>query len=685
MVAHGFPPGDVDFRPQVVRAAAARTQEMREEERDLELCTLVAVQRDGLAPVSCEAVLREAPRQLGIQAHEMAVEGLSKAKFLLRFGSLQIRNVALATNSFQVGKCNFSIMKWSRRIGATVGRLRYRVRVCLEGVPRHACNAAAVAQLFSTPSFIDEINCVVEKEEARFCFNLWIWTDAPYDIALQGILQLQEPFELSEQQLYSQDSMEVVEPEPPPLKTFDYEVLIHVDTVLDFTPPSARSSSMLRDDSECPEVFNYTWFLGYKDGDRPARRPSVHDRLGRRMDHSDRSPPRGGNGGGMGLRQRPPGSVFDVARMPFAGQSRHGCAGGSSGYGGRRRNTGAPNVLQRGGNEHVAGARWIWKAKNLACKDSDVLQGPVDGALPNHCVTQDHGKIDPMLDEVACFSQAEHDRSMLPQRSVEPTVAEGAGDVLLSPERSAPLLISEVIGLQGEEVLGTQGGEVADQGKEVQESEEEVQLPQADLVEAMQNKGREDDSSHSREEMQARPFDLNEGPTEEIVSSGETENVEVPHHPAPDADRQVLGMADSRLNKGKELAAPRAQGKGVARFSIPLKKALLCPPAMRVKATHSKKSSDASTSTVGGRKAAKHGRDGLLVGSIEEKASALLLRTAGLLVQDEAPTEAAQHQFAEEFVRPARSELLGDMRTVFRLPGAVGVGPLEVLATDAEN
>ncbi|CAL4996949.1 unnamed protein product [Urochloa decumbens] len=142
-----FTPGDISFRPREVVAAAARTQEIRDEERALELYTLVAVQRDCRVPLSCAAVFRDAPRQLGVPEHELVVEGLSQAKFLLRFGSPALRNAALAVpgRAFQAGNCALNIMPWSRRIGASVGKLRFRARVCLEGVPRHARNSAAVA------------------------------------------------------------------------------------------------------------------------------------------------------------------------------------------------------------------------------------------------------------------------------------------------------------------------------------------------------------------------------------------------------------------------------------------------------------------------------------------------------------------------------------------------------------
>jgi hypothetical protein len=104
---------DADLRPPAVRAAAARAAE-----RELELNTLVAVQRDGRPPLSCAVVLRDAPRQLRIPAQDLEVEGLSQATFLLRFGSSAVRNAALSARAFQAGSCILNPMPWSRPIGA---------------------------------------------------------------------------------------------------------------------------------------------------------------------------------------------------------------------------------------------------------------------------------------------------------------------------------------------------------------------------------------------------------------------------------------------------------------------------------------------------------------------------------------------------------------------------------------
>jgi hypothetical protein len=76
----------------------------------------------------------------------------------------------------------------------------------------------------------------VEKEKERFCFNVWIWTDAPNELALQGTLQLQEALVHSEEYFYQSRDMNVPPIRDGPVETFNYGVLIHLDRVLDYTP-----------------------------------------------------------------------------------------------------------------------------------------------------------------------------------------------------------------------------------------------------------------------------------------------------------------------------------------------------------------------------------------------------------------------------------------------------------------
>ncbi|KAG2535828.1 hypothetical protein PVAP13_9NG134473 [Panicum virgatum] len=122
---------------------------------------------------------------------------------------------------------------------------------------------------------------------------------------------------------------------PSPAKLVDFEVLLHVDQVLDLTtPPSSpswqsfeRETSGISDDSldvEWPVKHKFVWRLGVSDRRRsPPRRVSVHERLGDRR--RDRSPPGGGAGGQDRMHYPPP--AWNAAAWNGAGGSAD--AGGS--------------------------------------------------------------------------------------------------------------------------------------------------------------------------------------------------------------------------------------------------------------------------------------------------------------------------------------------------------------------
>jgi hypothetical protein len=310
-------------------------------------------------------------------------------------------------------------------------------------VPRHAQSAAAVAQLFCGPSFIDEVDYTVEKEEERFCYTVWIWTDAPNDLALEGKLQVEEPLVHSDEYLSRLGSME--ERSSPvrddPTATFDYKVFIHLDRVLDYNPlpdsPERMSfesvvTGIPADDpsaSACPVRFDFTWCLGMRDGESLWRRMSVHDRLGGRGDQQDRPPPRGSDGvdGWVGFRQYPPTSWHDLRR----GSSGHhwdggaGTSSGHGGFGGRRFTAGASDANP---------AHWVWQPRK------DGPKGKVSAV--NMMVTEDsflvRGRevqvsrhVDPMLEEA---HEDLHPSARQPPRSlrlVEPTVT-NAGQAVSS-------------------------------------------------------------------------------------------------------------------------------------------------------------------------------------------------------------------------------------------------------------
>ncbi|KAG2593804.1 hypothetical protein PVAP13_5NG012638 [Panicum virgatum] len=306
-----FVPGEPERRPTTVTACAGRTAAIREAERDLELHSLIGVQLDARQQLTCGQVHQDLVRQLRIPGYALGVTMLKSATFILRFGQPAQRNAVLGRGPFAVGRTRMHIMPWTRQFGAAATcKLNYRVRVCIEGIPGHAADVEIISKLFSATTIVNCIDQEKRKAEEEACVCVWITTRDPDSVAIEGTLQLEEPVEFTNDQYHdfctSLGNMELPEVHPGPAKLLNYEVLLHVDQVLDFSPlpdsPSWRSyesdTSGIPDGSledEWPVRHNFSWRLGVPDRGRSPRRATVHERLGgfRR----DRSPDRGAGGG----------------------------------------------------------------------------------------------------------------------------------------------------------------------------------------------------------------------------------------------------------------------------------------------------------------------------------------------------------------------------------------------------
>ncbi|CAN6236487.1 unnamed protein product [Urochloa humidicola] len=768
-------PGAVENRPPRVLAAAPRTGAIREAERDLETHALVAVQLDARVPLTVEVVFREVLHQLRIPEHAFGVSPLGPATFLLKFESMELRNAMRAQGAVPVGCTSLHILPWSRRFGAhgQLGKLKYRARICLEGVPVHARQAEAVAQLFSRPSFVDGIDYNIEKEDEKSCFTVWIWTDAPSDLALSGTLQIEEPNQRSNEYSESMDCMDLPFLRDAPAKTLDYDIIIHLDRVLVYYPqPDRRGQSyesaisgipVDQSESQYPISYPFLWRLGVEDGSRPRRthgRVSAFDRLGGRR---DRSPPHGGAGGGdgLGLLQRPPAIWRDVnGSCSQFGGARSGSGNGNDGHGGCRRDgdvpcqpvgqSAQPVIVQwadmlisdasvggfrfaEGVSEHghrvedpmivevrlqtsdqIDGGGSKKAEKVQACKEriGEALEDCCafvprsDGVLPH---------MDPMLLEQVVLQQGSGDAEL--QRSQQLCSMEQHASVphtlKVTYQRGAT---QESDCIPVDRLLGDQ----KDNDPMMLEAEAHagVQRPSAKLMQLVQNMAsvheKETDTSvldnsvtlaNEHESVQAvdeqelgqfgdiGPVELNldHEVVNEHMATGllfdlnvdcavTDEQVMVACRPT---ERPVLGAADARLNMdGRDHGGQKRHGKGVALFSVPLKRSLLCNPIQKHKQGHGRKNNllDAGSSNHSDRKISR------AVGlSVEEKATAFLLETSGVLEKDAAITLAAEEQFGEKFVGQMESDLVGNLRLAFQLPEDGVSGSFDALALDADE
>nr|TKW39904.1 hypothetical protein SEVIR_1G210300v2 [Setaria viridis] len=313
--------GAPEHRPQLVVACAARTQEIRYAESQRELHAVVGVQIDARVPLGASQVARDVRQQLHIPDCALEVQALGSATFILGFG---------------------------HRVRDTVGSVRYHARVCLEGVLSHAWNVDSVTQLFCPPSFINDVDYEVFKEVESSCFNLWVWMADPNALPKKAILKIEEPYART-----GPTGLPILRHEAA--RTLDYEVLIHLERVLDYAPfqgsPSHASyesaiSGIPDDDLEEEWLMRhfFSWIPGVPDGERlpiHGGRVPVCDRLG---GHRDRSPPADGGAegsrrGGRPFRQFPQATWRDVLGGGGNGQRR-------SLAGGYRRRRHAPVQLQ---------------------------------------------------------------------------------------------------------------------------------------------------------------------------------------------------------------------------------------------------------------------------------------------------------------------------------------------------
>ncbi|CAL4951887.1 unnamed protein product [Urochloa decumbens] len=643
-------PGEAWRRPERVSACAARTNKVREAERDLQMHALIAVQLDARVQLSCDGVLREALQQLRIPAHALQVSRISASTFLLRFQSPELRNFTRARGAIDVGRTSLHLMPWGRQFGAAaaLGTLFYRARICFEGVPGHAHQVESILHLLPKQSLVEGIDHVRVREDEKGCFIVWIWCKDLDALGVLGNLQIEEPMVVPE----DSDPMGVnthSSLRSEAVSVLRYDVLIHLDVVEDYNPPASNSSpgsfgsdasGLPFNDStvQWPMRHRFDWHLGQPDAMPEPPRASVHTRLGARR---DRSPPR--DGGSGAFRRDPTPNQFDMSRSTFGGPRSSGQGyNAGRGYQGQHR-----------------------------CQAYDNAKEQVDSLFVNTDTSIVLNKVDPMMEEAVLLPDSVHSPPLLSQRSVEPTAADTVVPMPVTQDEDTRKQAPEV-----DLVVGEQEVEVPEKDTSPHETpvrKEEGLSRFKDVLTA---------SLDSRETYCCNLFDLNqdcEPPEEGQIQVEVVEDVSQEGDVTQERDDQIVRASlyptDDRLNK-RDHGSHRPSTRGVARLVVPLKKSLLCNPVHRSKTPHTKKAAT-TCGTVQGKENSFAG------GSLDEKAAAFLMKASGIIGANEQPSESAHLLFGNQFTMPMQEDTLGDMRVAFGLPENAGTDIFSALLSDA--
>jgi hypothetical protein len=164
----------------------------------------------------------------------------------------------------------------------------------------------------------DIIDTNINSKEESACCRVWVWMEDVGKLARRGKLDLEEPLEVDSPLLHFPElGIEAgALSRRGPLKTLSYDVILHLDRVLDYSssPPSSPDShvsfhsdvsgmpSEISMSPACPTTWGYRWFLGFEAGTfpQPPARPSVQSRLR----FPDRRDGDGGDGAGSGTGDR---------------------------------------------------------------------------------------------------------------------------------------------------------------------------------------------------------------------------------------------------------------------------------------------------------------------------------------------------------------------------------------------
>ncbi|CAL4962704.1 unnamed protein product [Urochloa decumbens] len=569
---------------------------------------------DARARLSCEGVLRDALQQLRIPASALRVSRCSPDSFLLNFETMEMRNAAYSFRKLSEGPAALHLMPWGRQVSAsaTVSHLFYHARVCLEGIPDHAHNVESVLHLLPAQSFVERVDYDRKTEDEKGCFILWVWCNDPEALAVQGTLKIEEPFEL---------------PEDDAVSVLQYDVIIHLDRLEDFSPPDEHMA-------QWPARRSFVWQLGRPDVISDPPRVSALSRLGGRR---DRSPPRGGGAGGAGggLHQVPQPNQFDMARW-------FGHEAGSS------------TQIGHGGDG---------SGQYRRCGAQDQMEGKRKGGSCAEKLEQDVG-----------LNLFVKERDVVPSDSYDPMM-----------EEASQLKISSATHLQGEVGGDIDGGDTLGERQHLEaDNDNEISLGKESESVVGENDNEKQADEFRLDEMRksAAGAVAKENVAPNMLAAGLQIdlNLEEQAEELEQEPEAILVDACSVPKEGKGHMANRAAPRGISCFTVPLKRSLLCTPILKPKNGCVKQCSNSVSAAVKQRE----GKKGNKVLPVEEKATTILMKASDIIGEDETVTESAQEKFGGLFVDPMEAGLMGNMRNALGMPSGGGADEFSTLLVDTD-
>ncbi|KAE8803915.1 D-3-phosphoglycerate dehydrogenase, chloroplastic [Hordeum vulgare] len=233
------------------------------------------------------AVGRALEAQLAVPEHSLRVTAHHPEHYLVIFTQPAQQVNALRRASIRVDGAVFNVASWHEHDHASFGSLLLHVRVVIEGIPMHFWSVEGAEEILGRRVRVDRLDSRTLERGHTKTFACWVWTDDVGNIPTKHCLGIlpRGAGHVEEMVGFSPPDRRVA----PPPATAEYSMLIHVDRVEDWTPPSPRSSHSERsglpssdsdgDAAPFPAVAPASWTMGIEDGQN-----------GRRKKHQARAP-----------------------------------------------------------------------------------------------------------------------------------------------------------------------------------------------------------------------------------------------------------------------------------------------------------------------------------------------------------------------------------------------------------
>uniref|UniRef100_A0A8I6YDD6 Uncharacterized protein n=1 Tax=Hordeum vulgare subsp. vulgare TaxID=112509 RepID=A0A8I6YDD6_HORVV len=236
---------------------------------------------DGVNASSPMVVGRALEAQLAVSTHSLRVTAHHPEHFFAIFTQPAHQVNAVRRATIRVDSASFTIASWHEHDHASFDALLLHVRVVIEGAPMQFWFVDGAEEIPGKRVRVDRLDSRTLERGHTKTFACWVWTNDVANIPTRHTLGVlpRGAGHVEEMEGFSPPDRRVA----PPPATADYEMLIHVDRVEDWAPPSPRSShsgqsgipsSGSDDDTKAfPAVSSTPWTMGVEDGQRPNRHP----------------------------------------------------------------------------------------------------------------------------------------------------------------------------------------------------------------------------------------------------------------------------------------------------------------------------------------------------------------------------------------------------------------------------